>query len=149
MSRIIAVPIVGSEILARTEPNLLDLEIAIAAGAAGAFSLTRQSIANSIAGVAIAVALVPPLCVAGIGIEMGRPVADIGLSIENELLWVGAFLLFLTNLFAISLASCFVFLVQSYGSFQTSVRRAFAWILLIINSLLAVILFVARVYCYR
>ena len=132
LSRLIAVPIVGSEILARTEPNLLDLGIAIAAGAAGAFSLTRQSIGNSIAGVAIAVALVPPLCVAGIGIEMGRPIADIGLSIENEHLWFGAFLLFLTNLAAISLSSCLVLLAQSYGSLHISVRRAFAWILLVL-----------------
>ena len=60
--------VVGSEVVARSSPNLIDLGIAIAAGAAGAFSLTRKSIANSIAGVAIAVALVPPLCVVGIGL---------------------------------------------------------------------------------
>ena len=60
--------VVGSELLSRTRPTMLDLGIAIAAGAAGAFSLTRKSIASSIAGVAIAVALVPPLCVVGIGL---------------------------------------------------------------------------------
>ncbi len=61
----LALPIhvVGREVVGRISPNLIDLVIAIAAGAAGSFSLTRQSIASSIAGVAIAVALVPPLCV--------------------------------------------------------------------------------------
>ena len=47
-------------LLLLTSHNLFDLGIAIAAGIAGAFSLTRKSVASSIAGVAIAVALVPP-----------------------------------------------------------------------------------------
>ena len=132
LSRIISIPTVASEILARSEPNLLDLGIAIAAGAAGAFSLTRQSIANSIAGVAISVALVPPLCVAGIGIEMGNAIAYLGPSINSGQLWLGALLLFLTNLAAISFSSCLVFLGQSYGSLQHSVRRGLAWIVLVL-----------------
>ena len=50
-----------SEIMARTQPNLLDLFVALAAGAAGAYALCRKKVAASLAGVAIAVALVPPL----------------------------------------------------------------------------------------
>ncbi len=93
--------VVGSEILSRTNPNLMDLGVASGAGAAGAFALTRSKIGSAIPGVAVAVALVPPLCVAGIGLAFGtkadhRP--------GNRLLQSeasisgGAFLLFLTNL---------------------------------------------------
>ena len=62
---------VQSEITGRTSPNLIDLGIAIAAAVAGSFSMTRKQLSNSIAGVAIAVALVPPLCVSGIGLTLG------------------------------------------------------------------------------
>ena len=61
---------VQSEITSRTSPNLIDLFIAIAAAVAGSFSMTRKQLSNSIAGVAIAVALVPPLCVSGIGLTL-------------------------------------------------------------------------------
>ncbi len=67
---IIGLRITGPEILNRTAPTLLDLGIAVAAGAAAAFAYTRRSIINSIAGVAIAGALVPPLAVTGIGLAL-------------------------------------------------------------------------------
>jgi uncharacterized membrane protein len=54
---------VNREIYSRTAPNLIDLGIAVAAAIAGAFTLTRDRLSNSIAGVAIAVALgSPSLC---------------------------------------------------------------------------------------
>ena len=62
---------VQSEITGRTSPNLIDLGFAIAAAVAGSFSMTRKQLSNSIAGVAIVVALVPPLCVSGIGLTLG------------------------------------------------------------------------------
>ena len=62
---------VQSEITGRTSTNLIDLGIAIAAAVAGSFSMTRKQLSNSIAGVAIAVALVQPLCVSGIGLTLG------------------------------------------------------------------------------
>ena len=65
---------VNREIHSRTAPNLIDLGIAVAAAIAGSFTLTRDRLSNSIAGVAIAVALVPPLCVCGIGLSMGSEV---------------------------------------------------------------------------
>ncbi|MDH3755428.1 MAG: DUF389 domain-containing protein, partial [Acidimicrobiia bacterium] len=52
---------IPSEVLARTAPNLLDLGIALAAGAAGAYSHIRRQAGEAITGVAVAVALVPPL----------------------------------------------------------------------------------------
>ena len=123
---------VGSEIVARTSPSLIDLGIAIAAGAAGSFSLTRKSIASSIAGVAIAVALVPPLCVAGIGLGIGSELsANIGqVKITNLSVAEGAFLLFLANLAGITFTACLVFLSQSYGNLKQAFKSILLWLLI-------------------
>ena len=77
----------------------------MAAGLAGAFTQTRRSIADAIPGVAIAVALVPPLSVIGIGLALGA-----------ESIAIGASLLFLTNLICIIFFGSLVFLFQSYGN---------------------------------
>ncbi len=98
---------VTPEILARTNPNLLDLVIALAAGAAGAFANTRQRIADALPGVAIAVALVPPLSVVGIGLAWGETTFAIG-----------ALLLFITNLTGIIFSGVIILLLQSYGSIE-------------------------------
>ena len=95
------------EILARTNPNILDLVIALAAGAAGAFANTRKRIADALPGVAIAVALVPPLSVVGIGLAWGE-----------TSLSIGALLLFITNLTGIIFSGVVVLLLQSYGSVE-------------------------------
>ncbi len=80
----IEIKVAGTEMLSRAFPSLLDLGVAMAAGAAGAFSLSRESIRNSIAGVAISVSLVPPLAVTGIGLALGRKAAaDVGLSFRE------------------------------------------------------------------
>ena len=118
--------IAGPEILARTSPSFLDLGVALAAGCAGAFAQTRPSIANSIAGVAIAVALVPPLAVTGIGLSLGRKAtSETGLSLGEFGLYAGgadiasgAFLLFLTNLIGIVLVATLVFIAQRYGNWR-------------------------------
>jgi len=78
------------EIIARTEPTLLDLAIATLSGVAGAFATVWQRGATAI-GVAIATALMPPLATVGYGLAVGNP-SFMG----------GALLLFLTNLAAIS-----------------------------------------------
>ena len=83
-----------AEILVRTSPNILDLIIALFSGPAGAFAVTFKKISGSIVGVAISVALMPPLCVTGIGISTNQ--ADVSL---------GGFFLFLTNLTAIFIAA--------------------------------------------
>jgi uncharacterized membrane protein len=78
---------------------------------AGAYAHARAEIAKSLAGVAIAVALVPPLAVAGIGIGwLQWPVFS------------GAFLLFLTNLAGIVLAAAFTFMLLGYSPFQRAKR---------------------------
>jgi len=60
------------ELLARTSPNLLDLGIALAAGAAGAYAQIRSAASDALTGVAVAVALVPPLAVVGITLGLGE-----------------------------------------------------------------------------
>jgi uncharacterized hydrophobic protein (TIGR00271 family) len=83
----------NSQIAARISPRLLDLVAALAAGAAGAFCLSREDVADSLPGVAIAISLVPPLCVVGISLSAGEWAAA-----------AGALLLFVTNMLAILLA---------------------------------------------
>ncbi|MDJ0607610.1 MAG: DUF389 domain-containing protein [Kiloniellales bacterium] len=120
------VRIAGSEILARTSPSYLDFGVALAAGCAGAFAQTRPSIANSIAGVAIAVALVPPLAVTGIGLSLGsKATTETGLSLSEFGLYsggadiaAGAFLLFIANFIGILLVAALVFVAQRYGNWQ-------------------------------
>lgn len=97
----------NSEILARIRPNLLDLGIAVASGIAGAYAHSREEIAKTLAGVAISVALVPPLAVAGIGLGWGK---------WN--VFFGASLLFGTNLAGIVVAAAFTFLVLGFSPFR-------------------------------
>ena len=92
-----------TEIMARTSPNLLDLLVALASGAAAGYALSRKEVAAALPGVAIAAALVPPLCVVGYGI------GTTALSIAG-----GALLLFITNLIAIVLAAALVFLALGF-----------------------------------
>jgi uncharacterized hydrophobic protein (TIGR00271 family) len=80
----------GEEVAARTQPNVLDLGVALAAGAVAMFAKLRKEAISALAGLAIAVALVPPMCVVGISLSAGQwPEAG------------GALLLFLTNLLGI------------------------------------------------
>ena len=122
-STIINIRVVGSEVLSRSNPNYLDLGVALGAGASGAFSYSRKSIANALPGVAIAVALVPPLCVVGIGAHAGL-LGDLMASNAgiDEDMAIGSLTLFLTNLWGILVAAIIVFLCQKYGDFRGAFR---------------------------
>lgn len=61
-----------SEILSRTQPTLLDIGVAFFGGVAGIVSFTRKESTIALPGVAIATALMPPVCVAGFGLATGR-----------------------------------------------------------------------------
>lgn len=100
----------NKEISSRTNPGLYALITALGAGAAGAFITSRAEISDSIGGVAIAVALAPPLCVVGIAIQQRHWDAA-----------TGAFLLFLTNYLATMLAGGSVLMVV--GLDKQGVRR--------------------------
>lgn len=90
----------NSQIASRVSPTLIDLMIAVAAGAAGAYATIDKRVSSSITGVAIAVALVPPLAVVGVTLKDGS---------YNDA--VGAFLLFATNLVGIILIASVVFVI--------------------------------------
>lgn len=99
------------EILGRTHPTLLDLGVALTAGAVGAYCQANKKLADTLAGVAIAVALVPPLSVVGIGLAFGSTeVAS------------GAGLLYATNLVGITIAGALVFLVKGFSPLQQARR---------------------------
>ena len=76
-----------SEMLGRGMPSLLDAGVALSGGVVAAFALARKEVSNALAGVAIAAALMPPVCTIGLG-----------LALDNMALAGGATLLFVTNI---------------------------------------------------
>ncbi len=105
----------NSQIIGRISPRGTDLIIALASGAAGAFAYSRDDIADSLPGVAIAISLVPPLCVVGISLSQG----------QGDAAW-GAMLLYITNFLAILLAGggTLAFLGLGSAATQTLVGHA-------------------------
>lgn len=93
-----------SELLARTAPNIYDVMIAFFGGLVGVIALTRVEKGNPIPGVAIATALMPPLCTAGYG-----------LATANLSYFIGAFYLYLINCFFICIST---FLIAKYLRYQ-------------------------------
>jgi uncharacterized hydrophobic protein (TIGR00271 family) len=79
-----------SQMLLRGSPTLLDVGVAMASGLVGAYAIARKDIPAALAGVAIAAALIPPLCTVGLGLALGQPA-----------LAGGALLLFLVNISAV------------------------------------------------
>jgi len=92
---------------ARMNPNLLDLAVAILSGIAAAYGYAHAQIAKSLAGVAVAVALVPPLSVAGIGIGWA-----------SWPMFHGAFLLFAANIAGIIAAAGVTFFLMGFSSWR-------------------------------
>ncbi|MEL6223929.1 MAG: DUF389 domain-containing protein [Cyanobacteria bacterium J06627_8] len=93
----------GTEVWARSRPNLLDLGVAITAGGISGFAKVQPKISSALAGTAIAVALMPPICVVGLGLAVG----DWQLS-------QGAGVLYLTNLLGITLSCMLAFVSTGY-----------------------------------
>ena len=117
--RITPLPI---ELMARTSPNMLDLGIALAAGAAGAYGQVRKHAAEALTGVAVAVALVPPLAVIGITLQL-----------TEWQLALGASLLFLANVVGIVIAASATFIAAGFVPGRNPLRahpqiaRAISW----------------------
>ena len=106
---------ITSEVRARTNPDLYDILVALSCGFVGAYAFVNSKISNSIPGVAIAVALMPPLCATGV--SLGQ------IDIESA---KGSLLLFLTNLIGIALAASLVFWkmrVQPLFSDQAAINK--------------------------
>ena len=121
----------GSEILARTQPNLADLGVALTAGAISGYAKVRPKISDALAGTAIAVALMPPLCTVGIAFAQ-----------KSWLFGGGAFLLFLTNLLGITLACILVFIWGGYYRNPERMRQGLTFFLLM-NLLLGIPLLIS------
>lgn len=101
----------NKEMLIRTSPDLRDLGIAVLAGAAGAWGYYRSEFSTILSGVAIAVALLPPLCACGIMLEQG-----------HFILAYGSILLFVTNLVGIIFATILIFFVLGIKNAQSRKR---------------------------
>lgn len=94
-----------SELLARTSPTLWDVLIALFGGLAGIVAGSRREKSNAIPGVAIATALMPPLCTAGFGLATGQPKY-----------FFGAFYLFFINSVFISFSTYLIVRLLGYKS---------------------------------
>ncbi len=129
-----AVTVQPDALTARTDPRLVDLGIALAAGAAGAYVQMRREALSALPGVAVAVALVPPLAAIGMFLELGR-YSDA----------FGASLLYLTNLTAMIFAAAVLYLFSGFSPFtalahsrrriQLGLGAAFLGVLLVIAPL--------------
>jgi len=110
-------PEFGTEILARTTPNLYDLLVAVVAGLAAGYARVDARVSPTLPGVAIATALVPPLAVCGLCLSDARwPAAG------------GAFLLFAANLLAIEISAGAIFVMAGLGDKPARERSLGGWV---------------------
>lgn len=126
------------EVLARTRPGPIDLGVALAGGIAAAFALAMPDISAALPGVAIATALMPPLCTVGVGLAMGR------LDVAG-----GAFVLFLTNTITITFAASFVFFALGFTGPLTNRSQRVPRSLIISAVLTVVLLSSLSYFSYR
>ena len=115
---------VTSEIAARTRPNLFDLGVAIFSGLAGTYAMIRER-HGAIVGVAIAVAVMPPLAVMGYGLA----------TMNLPILWGSAFLFF-TNLMAIGISAAVLARLYGFGN-QLSPKQTWLQASLVVGTFLA------------
>lgn len=134
------VKVVTDEILARTNPTLLDVGVAIVAGSIAAFALVQPRISESFAGVAIATSLMPPLCVAGIGIAM-----------LDWTIFSGGFLLFIINIVSIMFVTILIFFFSGVKRKEGSSlrRRGFFLIAAILLILLIPLYSLLKAYSFE
>ena len=93
------------QITSRTTVGIIEFLVALASGAAGAFGVSREDVSDALPGVAIAISLVPPLCVVGVCLASGA---------NSQAL--GALLLFATNFIAILVSGGVLFAMGGFGS---------------------------------
>jgi len=110
-----------TEMAGRLFPTILDLFVAIVSGAAAAYAKSNEKILGSLAGVAIAVALVPPIAVAGIGFGWGE-----------WHMFYSAFLLFMTNLVGIVLAAALTFVILGFSPLHIAKKGVMTWLVIVL-----------------
>ncbi len=119
------------EVLARTRPSPIDLVIALAGGLAAAYAMTRRNISAALPGVAIATALMPPLCTIGVGVAL-----------EHWEVAGGAFLLFLTNAITIAFAAALIFFLRGFAPKRRGENNDPASRALLISAILILLLLI-------
>lgn len=125
---------IPSEVMSRTRSSPVDLTIAIAGGLAAAYAVTRPKLSAALPGVAIATALMPPVCTIGVG-----------LALQNWKVASGSALLFITNAVAIAFASGLVFLARGFSKehrFGDAKVHATIWV----STVLVIILLIPLTY---
>ena len=125
-----------SEMNGRLSPTILDMFVAIISGIAAAYAKSNEKIIGSLAGVAIAVALVPPLAVSGVGLGWG----EWGM-------FSSALLLFVTNLVGIILAASLTFLVLGFSPIHVAKKGIFYAVTLV--AIVSVPLYISFIHMKR
>lgn len=125
------------EMLARGSPSLIDLGVAISAGVVGAYATARKDIPAALAGVAIAAALVPPLCTTGLALGLG----DVDLA-------SGSLLLFVLNTISVVVVGAVV--LWWMGLRPTNGRhRNTGWLIAVVTTALAFVVVVAGLDAFQ
>ena len=129
---------VGTEILTRTQPTILELIIALVAGFMAAFVISYPKKSSFIAGIVIAAAVVPPLCVIGISFAHNN--------LEQA---AGAFLLFIANIIAVVLSAAFFFYLAHFKQLESDIvkeRRKghFIWTIVFLIVILIPLLIITK-----
>jgi len=109
-----------TEMSGRLSPTILDLFVAIVSGMAAAYAKSNAKILGSLAGVAIAVALVPPIAVAGIGLGW-----------MDWSMFSSAFLLFITNLVGIVFSAAFTFAILGFSPLYLAKKGIVTWLMIV------------------
>lgn len=135
MGLLIPIPEPTPEMVSRGNPTLLDAGVALVSGLVAAFALARKEIPVALAGVAIAAALMPPVCTIGLGIAFG----DLDMA-------GGATLLFLANITFIVMAQNIIFLWMGMrpGRRQETQRGVAIWWVNIIGLVVVVVALIIR-----
>ncbi|HBQ64734.1 MAG TPA: TIGR00341 family protein [Clostridiales bacterium] len=116
--------LITAEILSRTKTTLFDLIIAMASGAAGTYTICCKPSSTILPGVAISTALMPPLCIIGIGFAFN----------DFTLSW-GAFLLFLANTIAIGFSSIFIFNIFGFKKSYDDTHKVNSFVKILRNNI--------------
>ncbi|NQT49706.1 TIGR00341 family protein [Candidatus Kuenenbacteria bacterium] len=127
----------SNEFLSRTSPTIFELIIGLAAGFIGAFIIAYPKMGSAIAGVVVAAAIVPPIATLGLSLARG----DFDLA-------AGAFLLYLSNLVAITFAATILFLISNFNATSATAeekrKSGFRWSLLLLIVILVPLILITK-----
>ncbi|WP_291097722.1 MULTISPECIES: TIGR00341 family protein [unclassified Flavobacterium] len=127
-----------SELLSRTSPNIYDILIAFFGGLVGVIAITRVEKGNPIPGVAIATALMPPLCTAGYGLAIG-----------NFKFFLGAIFLYTINCVFICIATFFIVKYLKYPPTKQIDERHEKQVKYVITTLILALLLPSTYFAYK